>query len=127
MQILGTTDDTHIVAKTARALKNDFLALEDTVKKIVLRVNEDETKYLRVGGSLRNDLLVLGLLGLQRVDGFVYPERYIARGINKAIVEFRLHGKINVMHSDQRVNISNYILSTLGGDRLGSNWGNATS
>ncbi|GFW61095.1 putative endonuclease-reverse transcriptase [Trichonephila clavipes] len=46
VQILAYADDIGIIARTAPALKQTFMALEQSAKRFNLSVNENKTKYL---------------------------------------------------------------------------------
>lgn len=48
VQIVGYVDDLNFIATFKRKLKEAFLALEETVNKLGLSVNEQKTKHMQV-------------------------------------------------------------------------------
>jgi hypothetical protein len=53
MQILGYADDIDIIRRSQAAVREAFLALKKVTNKVVLEINEKNTKYMIAAGNKR--------------------------------------------------------------------------
>lgn len=73
VQILGYADDLDIAARSERALREAFLALEASARNMGLVVNEEKTKYMRVGGAgTQSPYFEVGHFKFEKVKSFTY-------------------------------------------------------
>uniref|UniRef100_T1HCB8 Uncharacterized protein n=1 Tax=Rhodnius prolixus TaxID=13249 RepID=T1HCB8_RHOPR len=75
IQILAVADDVDIIGRSLEGVKEAFLCLDETAKKLGLVVNQAKTKYMRSGGDGivggGTDITV-GFYKFERVDHFKY-------------------------------------------------------
>jgi hypothetical protein len=65
-------DDLVIVGRTIQAMKEAFMALETSARKMGLVVNEEETKFMEVGKKLTVAHFIVGNCTLEKVHMFKY-------------------------------------------------------
>jgi hypothetical protein len=74
VQIMAYADDLVIVGRTIQAMKEAFMALETSARKMGLTVNEEKTKFMEVGKKLTTVAhFTVGNYKFEKVLMFKYP------------------------------------------------------
>ena len=74
VQILAYADDIDIIARSQSALKETFTRLEESARKMNLRINEEKTKYMPLTNDNRykSTFIEIGTYKFQTVNNFIY-------------------------------------------------------